>query len=228
MAPELERRRGDPRLFRRVGGGAPRLRPGFYRLDVGSGREALLNVPAVEATPIPLAVMFHGAGGDPEHVLAMLVPLAEREGVAVLAPASLGTTWDAISGVFGADVSRIDEALSATFERCPIDDDRIAAGGFSDGASYALGLGLANGDLFSSIIAFSPGFIPEMEARGKPRVFVSHGTRDEILPVERCGRVVAEQLKRHHYPVVYREFHGPHTVPKPLAEEALRWFVKLD
>jgi phospholipase/carboxylesterase len=47
-----------------------------------------------------------------------------------------------------------------------------------------------------------------------------------VLPAERCGRVVAEQLKRRRYAVVYREFDGPHTVPKPLAEEALRWFVQ--
>jgi phospholipase/carboxylesterase len=75
-------------------------------------------------------------------------------------------------------------------------------------------------------MAFSAGFIPHMEAHGRPRVFLSHGTRDEILPIDRCGRVVAEQLRRHRYPLVYREFDGPHTVPKPLAEEALRWFVQ--
>lgn len=31
--------------------------------------------------------------------------------------------------------------------------------GFSDGASYALSLGLPNGNLFSHIVAFSPGFM---------------------------------------------------------------------
>jgi phospholipase/carboxylesterase len=35
----------------------------------------------------------------------------------------------------------------------------VALGGFSDGASYALSLDLTNGDLFASLIAFSPGFI---------------------------------------------------------------------
>jgi len=226
MADDLESRHDDPRLRSRIRSAPRQSRPGLHRIDAGSGGDAHLHVPSGGTAPFPLAVMFHGAGGDPEHAIAMLAPLADREGIAVLAPASLGPTWDAIRGTFGADVARIDETLDAVFEGWPIDPQRIAAGGFSDGASYALGLGLANGDLFSSVIAFSPGFIPPMEAHGKPRVFVSHGTEDRILPIARCGRAVAEQLKRHRYPVVYREFEGAHTVPKPLAEEALRWFVR--
>ena len=35
----------------------------------------------------------------------------------------------------------------------------MCASGFSDGASYALSLGAANGDLFTHIAAFSPGFM---------------------------------------------------------------------
>ncbi len=47
--------------------------------------------------------------------------------------------------------------------------------GFSDGASYALSLGVPNGDLFTHIVAFSPGFmrLPDQEPAGggrKPKV----------------------------------------------------------
>ena len=38
-----------------------------------------------------------------------------------------------------------------------IDPSRIAMAGFSDGASYSLSVGLANGDLFSAVFGFSPG-----------------------------------------------------------------------
>jgi predicted esterase len=53
----------------------------------------------------------------------------------------------------------LDQALQHVFETYSIDPGRVGLGGFSDGASYALSLGVANGDLFSHIIAFSPGFM---------------------------------------------------------------------
>ena len=47
--------------------------------------------------------------------------------------------------------------------------------------SYALSLGLANGDLFTHVIAFSPGFITPAPPSGRPPIFVSHGTADQVL-----------------------------------------------
>jgi phospholipase/carboxylesterase len=41
--------------------------------------------------------------------------------------------------------------------------------------------------VFSSAIAFSPGFVAVAVAEpvGRPRVFVSHGTQDRVLPIDR-------------------------------------------
>ena len=97
----------------------------------------------------------------------------------------------------------------------------MAVEGFSDGASYALGLGLANGDLFRRIVAFSPGYVPGFTAEGHPTVFVSHGTGDEVLPIDRCSRRIVPALQRRRYDVTYREFEGGHEVPAEIAEEAL-------
>jgi hypothetical protein len=58
-----------------------------------------------------------------------------------------------------------------------VDPTRLAVGGFSDGTSYALSLGLTNGDLFSHVLAFSPGFAVPARRRGRPRLFLSHGAR---------------------------------------------------
>jgi phospholipase/carboxylesterase len=97
--------------------------------------------------------------------------------------------------------------------------------GFSDGASYALSLGPTNGDLFTRVIAFSPGFASPGARRGMPPVFVSHGTRDGVPPIERCSRRIVPRLEREGYEVRYREFDGPHTVPRSIAREALGWVV---
>ena len=97
--------------------------------------------------------------------------------------------------------------------------------GFSDGASYALSLGLTNGDLFTHVLAFSPGFMAPRKRRGKPRLFLSHGTRDRVLPIDPCSRRIVPQVRRAGYDVTYREFDGPHTVPDEIAREAVDWFL---
>jgi phospholipase/carboxylesterase len=99
------------------------------------------------------------------------------------------------------------------------------SGGFSDGATYAVSLGLINGDLFRRVAAFSPGFVVNSRARGKPRVFLSHGTNDDILPIDRCGRVVAAGLRKRGYDVTFREFNGGHEVPAAIATEAMAWLA---
>jgi predicted esterase len=187
----------------------------------------LLYVPAGydPGRPAPLAVMLHGAGGTAEHGLGLFGDLADAAGLVLLAPASRAPTWDVIAGGFGPDVRALDAALAETFGRCAVDPRRVAVGGFSDGASYALSLGLSNGDLFTHVVAFAPGFMAPARQVGRPRCYVSHGTRDAVLPVEVCSRRLVPVLERAGYDVRYREFDGPHTVPPAVAREALAWFT---
>jgi phospholipase/carboxylesterase len=155
----------------------------------------------------------------------VLLPVCERQGVAILAPESRGATWDVIRGAYGPDVEFVDRALRAVFETVIIDPGRIAVSGFSDGASYALSLGLANGSLFSDILAFSPGFMAPPGEFGQPRVFISHGSRDEVLPIESCSRRIVPRLRGAGYDVVYQEFDGGHVVPPVQVEAALARFL---
>ena len=132
---------------------------------------------------------------------------------------SRGQTWDGIRGGFGPDVEFLDRALTKVFELVMVDPARLALGGFFDGATYGLSLSLLNGDLFPKIVAFSPGFIVEGEANGRPRVFISHGTRDDILPFDRCSRVIVPGLKKRGYDVTFREFDGGHEMPPAIVEQ---------
>jgi len=155
----------------------------------------------------------------------------EEAGVAVLAPNSRERTWDALGnslggfGGFGPDVEFLNRALERVFEEAAVDATRIAVGGFSDGATYAISLGLINGDLFNHVVGFSPGFVVDGAPQGKPRFFISHGTRDHILPIDRCGRRIATDLKRRGYEVTFREFDGDHEIPADVAREGLRWLT---
>lgn len=120
-------------------------------------------------------------------------------------------------------MTALDAALAGVFRQYAV--DRVAFSGFSDGASYALSLGVANGDLAEALLVFSPGFVAALSQRGTPRVWVSHGTQDAVLPVDRCGRRVVRLLQESGYEVHYEEFDGPHVVPPPLVDSALDWWL---
>src|SRR5262245_9332766 len=167
--------------------------------------------------------MLHGAGGNAERFLKRFTQGPIEARVALLVPSSRSSTWDAIRGGMGPDVTFLDRALSRVSDVVNIDPARQAIGGFSDGASYALTLGLINGDLFRRVIAFSPGFVVDGSAHGKPQFFVSHGISDQILPIDQCSRRIVPDLKRRGYEVTFREFDGGHEVPPPIAAEALAW-----
>ena len=205
-------------------GGTAAPAPGEHRLGLDARRDAVLFVPSnAAAHDVPLLLLLHGAGGAGERILGRLRDAAEETGVAILAPDSRDATWDAIHMGFGADVGFIDRALARVFETVSVDPNRIAIGGFSDGASYALSLGLVNGDLFQHIVAFSPGFFVGGRRVGKPRVFVSHGTSDEVLPIEQTGLQVVSGLRKQGYDVAFHEFDGRHEVPPAIAKEGLTW-----
>ncbi|HEY1404673.1 MAG TPA: alpha/beta hydrolase-fold protein [Pyrinomonadaceae bacterium] len=197
-------------------------------MGLDEGRDGLLYVPRGYRVdrPAPLALMLHGAGGNAQQGLSLLQSFADESGLILLAPHSRRQTWDVIVDRYGADVRYIDRALAQTFSRYAVDRKRIAVGGFSDGASYALSLGLTNGDLFTHVIAFSPGFMSPSRQKGSPRLFISHGTRDQVLPIQRCSRRIVPQVKGAGYDVLYREFDGPHTIPTEIARAAHEWFVK--
>src|SRR5215207_8384875 len=202
--------------------------PGLWSLGLGSParRAPARGAPARgDHLLYPPAVLLHGAGGDARAALDLLRGLADATGIILLAPTSREYTWDVIVGRYGPDVEAIDRALQETFSRYAVDPARLAVGGFSDGASYALSLGINNGDLFTDVLAFSPGFMAPSMSVGTPRFFVSHGRRDRVLPIERCSRRIVPQLERAGYEVTYREFDGGHTVPPEIALEAAGRFA---
>lgn len=207
-----------------AGGGTAGLHP----LGLETDRDGLLYVPAGSITPdrpAPLIITLHGAGGNARGALSALTSLADAHGVLLLAPESRLQTWDVIYSGFGPDITFIDRALAQTFDHYSIDPARIAVEGFSDGASYALSVGIGNGDLATHVLAFSPGFAAPAAREGCPSMFVSHGIRDKTLPIAVCSRRIVPRLRAEGYEVVYREFDGPHTVPASIAKEAVDWFL---
>lgn len=166
---------------------------------------------------------LHGAGGTSRAGLDLLLQQSDAHGLVLLAPSSAGSTWDAVTGAYGRDVATIEGLLAEAVARTGVTLDGAAVAGFSDGASYALGLGLANGGLFRSVVAFSPGFVPPAPAVGMPKVFISHGTGDRVLPIDATSRRIVPRLESAGYDVTYREFGGGHEVPPSIVTDAVTW-----
>ena len=218
---------GNPRLTARPR--EPTIEPvsGLSDLGLGGSRDGFLYVPETydPAVAAPLFVALHGAGQSSDLWLTYL-SRSESRGMILLVPESRGVTWDLVSGAAGADVAFLDAALAHTFARCFIDADKTCLAGFSDGASYALSLGVSNGDLFTHLIAYSPGFVRMIEPLvGSPRIFVSHGRSDPILSVARTRDVIVPALTGAGYEVTYQEFVGGHEVPAEISTAALDWFL---
>jgi phospholipase/carboxylesterase len=218
---------GDPRLSARPGEPTGTATIGLTTLDLGGLRDGYLWVPVGYAPdqPAPLVVGLHGAGQSSE-LWNTYRERADTHGFVLLTPDSRSGTWDLVNGAFGPDVAFIDQALAFTFDRCRIDPAHIALAGFSDGASYALSLGVSNGDLFSHLIAYSPGFLsPTDPIVGRPPVFVSHGTADPILPFSGTRDEIVPRFQDAGYTVSFHPFDGGHTVPADVSEAALDWFL---
>jgi phospholipase/carboxylesterase len=190
------------------------------------GRDGMIQLPSkMPAGSMPLLVYLHGATQSSAAMIRRVGPLADELGIALLCPDSRSTTWDAIRGNFGEDVVFLNQALEHVFARLAVDPARLAIGGFSDGASYAISLGLANGDLFPRVVAGSPGFVMPADVHGRSRFYISHGTADQVLPIDQCSRVIVPRLKAMGYEVTYREFEGRHELPPEIARESFQWMA---
>ncbi|WP_242063296.1 alpha/beta hydrolase family protein [Nostoc sp. FACHB-892] len=117
---------------------------GLHSLGLDGQRDGFVYVPESYRTdqPAPLVLILHGAGGDAEGALKILYHLAIRIATILLAVDSRQQTWDIIRGSYGPDIAFIDRALAQTFSHYAIAPNQVAIAGFSDGASYALSVGI--------------------------------------------------------------------------------------
>ena len=219
---------GDGRLAVRPSEPTATITPGVHRLGLANSRDGFIVVPEgyVATRSWPLALFFHGAGGTAVANIGDFIPLADEAGLVLLSPDSRGSTWDLARGGFGPDVEFLDRAMAEVFRRVRVDPARISMSGFSDGASYALSLGVTNGDLVSRVAAFSPGFYTPTQEPGKPKVFVTHGTGDRVLQLETTSRRIVDRLRREGYDVTYHEFDGGHVMVEQRVREAFAWMAQ--
>lgn len=206
----------------------PPLPPGRSMLGLFEPRDAMLVVPEGidPARPTPLMVLFHGGGGHAEKILPMMEQHALAQGFLLLVPQSRYPTWDIVIAGNGPDRERLDQTLAEVNARYRIDPGHICFAGHSDGGSYALSLGLTNGQFVTHIIVSSAGFMSVHRQEGAPRIFMSHGLQDTQIPIDRSGRTHSALLKQAGYDISYMEYNGPHAWQPPIAALSVGFFLE--
>lgn len=201
---------------------------GQTRLGVSDDmRDGTLFVPKLykPGTPMPLLIMLHGFSGWGDNQ-RRLFDLAEELGFIVMTPESRDITWGREAPGFDDDVRYIGAAFRHVGGLVNIDFDRVALGGQSDGAGYALTMGLAYGDTFNHLIILAGAHLLEpIRRQGKPKIFFAHGVKDTTMPIDVSGRANVKQLKDEGYDVTYHEHEGGHGTPAEITREAILWFL---
>ncbi len=198
---------------------------GETRLGLSDDRDGSLYVPKSyrHGTPMPILVWLHGFSGSAGG-FRLTSEFAEEFGAIVLAPESRALTWGQSAPGFDDDVRYIGAAFRNVTSRLDVDADHVALGGVSDGATYALCMGVAYGDTFNHIMVFSEGALQPFRYQGHPRVFLGHGTRDTQMPIEQTSDRTVPVLKAHGIDVTLQLYDGGHGAPAPVVRQGFEWF----
>jgi phospholipase/carboxylesterase len=204
---------------------------GAVTIERGDSRGHLLTPTALEAgRTYPLVVVLHGAGRQDELLARAYAGEPDRRGALFLVARSLRPTWDLIAGGSGEDLDFLGWALAWIADRYPIDPQRRALIGYSDGASYALAVGLSNPRAFAAVMGWAAGFLA-IDAHNltpddpRPRVLLEHGTQDQLFPFDQVAVPLRDALVRLGYDVTFRVDEGGIHWPSPAFQTAaLDWF----
>lgn len=182
------------------------------------------------STCYPLVVSLHGGSGHGRGQAWMWLREARSQGVVVVCPTSLDSTWN-----FGdpeADARNILHHVEAASKNWNIDTSRRMLHGISDGGTFVLASGLLEGSKFTHLVPCSPSFHPLLIEVSSPsrlkeiRVYLIHGALDWMFPVE-GSREAYLILNRAGVDIVYREIEDlSHAYPDEENESILQWFLE--
>src|SRR5262245_26318641 len=157
----------------------------------------VLVVPPSDAgVPLPLVVVFHGAGGTGEDIRSEMQLEGPADGGAIFVyPNAARGTWDI--GERTSDPSMVSTLIQRIAGLYCVDPQRLYAAGFSAGAVFTLFLGCNVPDTFravGSVAGTDNRFNVSCCQPGLSAIFI-HGTADDAIPFASgqgaAGRVLA-------------------------------------
>lgn len=198
-----------------------------------SNIEYLVREPKIKKEKNPLLLLLHGYGSNEEDLFSFATELPdEYYVVSARAPHNLqpyGHAWYAIN--FDADENKFSDNDQARESRdliarfinelisdLPIDFKDITLIGFSQGTILSYAVALSYPEMIKNVIALSGYLNPDLLISGYEKnnfshlkMFVSHGTVDQVIPVE-WARKAPDALKNLGIDVTYKEYPIGHGV----------------
>lgn len=181
----------------------------------------------------PLLLLLHGYGSNEEDLFSFASELPEEYFVvSAQAPYPLmfgSYAWYAIN--FDADENKFSDIHQAKQSRdlivnfideltnkYPIDPKKVTLIGFSQGAILSYAIALSYPEKISKIVAMSGYLNTEMAKENfeqndfsNLKIFASHGTVDQVIPVE-WARKTGPALEKLEIELVYKEYPVGHGV----------------
>jgi phospholipase/carboxylesterase len=204
---------------------------GFARIEAGASQAILLT--PVEIDPerrYPLITVLHGAGRQDEALAKAYRDEAEKRQALFLIPRSALPTWDLIASGERHDLDFLEYAFELIYRRYPVDFERQALIGYSDGASYGLSIALSNPRIFRAVMAWAAGFVVVDDTfvsaeDPRPAILMEHGTHDQVFPFQAIALPLRARLEAAGYKVHFRVDEGGRHFPSgDFQPEALDWF----
>lgn len=194
----------------------------------------LIQEPKIKKEKNPLILLLHGYGSNEEDLFSFAPELPEEYYiVSAQAPYPVppyGYAWYAIH--FDADANKFSDDQQAIESRdlivqfidelvqtYPIDATNINLVGFSQGAILSYAIALSYPDKINKVVALSGYFNAALMKEGfeqydfsQLRVFASHGTVDQVIPVDWARKTapILDTLQIQHQYKEYPVGHGVH------------------
>ncbi|AXG74614.1 alpha/beta fold hydrolase [Flavobacterium arcticum] len=207
----------------------------------------LVREPKIKKDKNPLILLLHGYGSNEEDLFSFAAQLPDEYFiVSARAPYALpphGNAWYAIN--FDADMNKFSDNEQAIQSRdlivkfideliatYPMDKDNVTLVGFSQGSILSYAVALTYPEKINRVAALS-GYVNEdiigenanKENINKLKFFISHGSVDQVIPVE-WARKAPEFVKNLGIETEYHEYPVGHGVAPQNFYDMLAWLNK--
>lgn len=209
--------------------------------------EFLIREPKIKLDKNPLLLLLHGYGSNETDLFSFATELPDEYYIiSARAPYDMqygSYAWYAIN--FDAEENKFSDLDQARESRdliagfidelitnYPIDTKNVSLLGFSQGAILSYGIALSHPEKIKNVIALS-GYANEeiMEANYEKndfsnlRIFHSHGTLDQVIPVE-WARKTSPFLKNLNINATYKEYPVGHGVAPQNFYDFKNWLLE--
>lgn len=207
----------------------------------------IVREPKVKLEKNPVLILLHGYGSNEEDLFSFAQELPENYYVvSVRAPHDLmynSYAWYAIN--FDADENKFSDIGQARASRdlisnfidelvnhYPIDSRNVTLIGFSQGCILSYAVALSYPEKVQGVVAMSGYLNTEIAVEGfenndfsNLKIFASHGTVDQVIPVE-WARKAAPELQQLGIDIVFREYPVGHGVAPQNFFDFKNWLLK--